>query len=157
MTEKVSLRRAEPADAEAVWRWRNEPDARAASRHAEPIPLDEHDRWFERRLGDPNTIFLIVGDKAGNDVGYVRFDLEARRAEISIALEPAARGKGLGVAAIRSASHSLLSEGRASTIQARIKTDNEASVRAFRRAGYCDGPRPEGTLNMIELTYREDR
>lgn len=75
-------------------------------------------------------------------------------AEISIALDPVARGRGLGTAAIRSASELVLNEGRVQTIVARIKIGNEGSLRAFRKAGYGESRSSAGESDMIEMARR---
>ena len=132
----VQLRPATTDDAERVWKWRNETSVRAASRDSDPIPLDDHKRWFESRLQDSDVVILIVSDEGGIAIGYVRFEIEADEAEISIALGPESRGLGLGTAAIRSASDLLMNTGRVRTIVALIKPGNKGSVRAFSHAGY---------------------
>ena len=147
----VKLRPATTDDAERVWNWRNEPSVRAASRESEPIPLDDHKRWFERRLQESDVMILIVSGEDGIDIGYVRFEIEAEEAEISIALDPKSRGKGLGAAAIRSASDTLINTGRVRTIVALIKPGNEASVRVFSKSGYDVVDGFDGNSDLIKM------
>lgn len=135
MTTEISVRPAGIEDGEFVWACRNDPAARAASRSTDAIPLDDHLRWFSARLESGATRFLIVTGKADERLGYVRFDRGPVETEISIALAPGARGKGVGTAAIRAASQlEAATEGR--EIAAYVRSDNLASLAAFRRAGY---------------------
>ena len=152
----LKLRPATTDDAERVWNWRNEPSVRAASRESEPIPLDDHKRWFERRLQESDVMILIVSGEDGIDIGYVRFEIEADEAEISVALDPESRGMGLGTAAIRSASDLLINTGRVRTIVALIKPGNEGSVRAFSNAGYdvADGSDDDSDLIKMACVSR---
>ena len=147
----VQLRAATIDDAERVWKWRNEPSVRAASRDSDPIPLDDHKRWFERRLQESDVVIFIVSDEYGIDIGYIRFEIEAEEAEISIALDPKSRGKGLGAAAIRSASDTLINTGRVRTIVALIKPGNEASVRVFSKSGYDVVDGFDGNSDLIKM------
>jgi RimJ/RimL family protein N-acetyltransferase len=147
----VQLRPATIDDAEQIWKWRNEQDVRGASRKSDSIQLDDHVRWFERRLHESDVVILIVSDEGGIDIGYVRFEIEADEAEISIALDPESRGMGLGTAAIRSASDLLINTGRVRTIVALIKSHNEGSVRAFNKAGYHVVDGSDGDSDLIKM------
>ena len=147
----VQLREATADDAERVWKWRNEPCVRAASLDSDPIPLDDHKRWFERRLQRSNVVIMIVSDEDGIDIGYVRFEIETDEAEISIALDPRSRGMGHGTAAIQSASDLLINAGRVRSIVALIKSGNEGSVRAFTKAGYNVADTPDDDPELIKM------
>jgi UDP-2,4-diacetamido-2,4,6-trideoxy-beta-L-altropyranose hydrolase len=132
----VTLRPADEHDVRAFWEWRNDKAARAASFTPEPLPFEHHERWFRGRLADPDTLLYVILDPEGASVGYVRFSLEGRDAEISIALAPTTRGLGYGTAAIRRGCELVFATGRVSRVVARVKADNEASRRAFGRAGF---------------------
>ena len=78
---------------------------------------------------------LVIGeDSGGAAIGMVRFDLSGGRAEVSINLAPAARGKSLSAALLRAAEPWVT--GRAEVLIAAIKPTNQPSIRAFERAGY---------------------
>lgn len=67
-------------------------------------------------------------------VGYIRRDGE----EVSIALERSARGQGIGTAALQAIRRPA---------SAKIKPENEASIRAFKKAGFRhDGHTNSGLL-----------
>jgi RimJ/RimL family protein N-acetyltransferase len=140
----LALCRAGPEDSRRLWQWRNEDETRQASFQTDPIPFEQHERWFAERLRDPHTrLFLILED--GRPVGYVRFDLAPPEAEINLSLDPTVRGRGLGAAVIRLASERIRSEG-ITTVRARVRPENARSVAAFRRAGYV----PSGTVRVGE-------
>jgi UDP-2,4-diacetamido-2,4,6-trideoxy-beta-L-altropyranose hydrolase len=131
----LRLRRADAADSERIWQWSNDPAVRAASFRSEPIPWEDHCRWFDARLRDPGTSFYIA-DLHG-PVGQVRFQAETPEvALISMSLGPAARGRGLGSALILAGCERFFAETTASQIRALIKLENVASLRAFSRAGF---------------------
>lgn len=144
---EVSVRPAEIDDGEFVWACRNDPEARAVSRSVEAIPLTDHLAWFARRLQRPETRFLIV-EADGERAGYVRLERGDTETEISVALAPEARGKGVGSAAIRAAAQVEATESGA-TIAAYVKNDNAASLSAFHRAGFSDDSVSDGLHRLV--------
>jgi RimJ/RimL family protein N-acetyltransferase len=148
---ELVLRRARPADCRLVWRIRNEETARAASLSGDPIPFEAHERWWRRTLEDPSALVYIASPHGGSPSGYVRFALEDDQATISIALAPSARGRGFGTAAIRAGCAAVLASGTARRIVALVKPGNEASLRAFLRAGFVERPRSEAASGAVEL------
>jgi len=117
------LRRACEADCRLVWEWANEPKARMASFSSDPIPWDDHKRWYEARLNDPDCFFYIASSREGELLGQIRFDLSVSEGVVSVSVAPAARGKGHGAALI-------------AIIHAYIKPGNLASCRAFESADF---------------------
>lgn len=133
------MRDATIADADALLSWRNDPLTRQMSLQTDEIPRDAHMRWLERSLAAPDRILLIGEDSGtGVAVGMCRFDLDGRRrAEVSIGVAPAQRGRGMGTA--------LLAAGIAAfqtarpdidTLTAVIRSTNAASIRLFEAAGF---------------------
>jgi UDP-2,4-diacetamido-2,4,6-trideoxy-beta-L-altropyranose hydrolase len=132
----VTLRRATADDAHRVWEWRNEPATRAASFNTAEVSWEGHQRWFTGRLSDSATRMLIASDAAGREIGFVRFDVAGREAEISVALDVTTRGRGWGRAIIRASSADILRRGDVDRVIARIKTDNPRSLAGFTAAGF---------------------
>ena len=132
----VVLRPAARHDCRSVWEWRNEPATRAASFDAEPVPYTVHERWFETRLADSRTHLFIVLNADGAEVGYVRFDVHDNEATVSVSIDAAFRGRGLGSAGIRAGCELVLQAGSASGVVAQVKPGNEASRSAFLKAGF---------------------
>src|SRR5690606_32802006 len=69
----VSFRNATESDARLLWEWANDPVARAASFSSAPIPWEEHEGWFRRRLVQGDPLYLAVDDHQ-MPLGVVRFD-----------------------------------------------------------------------------------
>ena len=134
------MRRASAADADAVGRWRNDVDTRAASRTSAEVTWQDHLAWFERRLADPNSLMLI-GSIDARPMGIVRFDrTNDRTAEISINLAPNSRGKGIGKALLRAGCAFAQNAGFAVVFDAEILATNVSSQRTFEQAGFTRGP-----------------
>ncbi|MFO0852002.1 MAG: UDP-2,4-diacetamido-2,4,6-trideoxy-beta-L-altropyranose hydrolase [Gemmataceae bacterium] len=138
----VRVRPVTADDARRVWEWANDPVTRAASFTTAAIPWENHIRWFAAKLTDPNCVFLIA--EATNPVGQVRFDLTGDEAVISVGLAPDARGCGFGTAAIRAAVEHLTQTRPVRRVEALIRPENVASVKAFEAAGF--GPAGETTV-----------
>lgn len=100
------------------------------------VALEDHERWLERKLGDPSCE-LWIGEHEGEPVGQVRFDtVAAGTVEVSISVDPDHRGARLGL--------SLLEAGidirklPAATLRAVVRDENKASRRLFKRAGFTE-------------------
>ena len=147
----IALRAADEDDVRAFWAWRNDESARAASFSPEPVPFEQHERWYRERLADPHTLLYVVVGPDAQPVGYVRFALAGGEAEISIALDASTRGRGYGTAAIDRGCEALLRGGLANRIVARVKLGNEISRRAFLRAGFVERVRSDDALELVRI------
>ena len=126
------------ADADLLLAWANDPGTRAASFTSHRIDSAEHQAWLARTLASPQRR-LYIGWAGDEPVGQVRLDLGAAgEAEIGISVAPARRGAGLGAALLAAA----LDAGRRESglgitrYVARVRVDNDASMRLFERAGF---------------------
>ena len=132
----IELRPATLADCDAIHAWRNDETTRRFSGDAAAIPLTRHREWFQRTLAAP-SVDLLIGERANEPVGVLRYDREGAAATVSVYLVPGQSGQGFGVELLRSGSR-WLRERRPDvrTIRAHISTANSASLRAFSDAGY---------------------
>lgn len=125
----VVLRRATGDDGALLFRWANDRETRRNSLSHEPISWETHIAWLARRLADPGTK-LLIAELDGHPVGTVRFDLDAE-VVISLTVAPERRGKGLATPIILAAC-ALIDRD----VIAEVLPHNEASIRAFLRAGF---------------------
>lgn len=135
----IALRPATTADAELLLAWANDPVTRAAGFHRQAIDPATHGRWLAARLADPAARLFVGLDAYGRPVGQLRLDAGPDgRVEVGISVAPEARGQGVG--------HDLLRAGldaahtdpalRVDVYVARIRPDNEASIRLFTKVGF---------------------
>lgn len=144
--DDVSLRPAMAGDMEWVWRLVNDPTVRSVSVSGDPIPWATHEAWFAARLRSEQPMLIV--EVGSLEVGYVRFDTTPDGTEVSIAIDIAHRG-GLGGRVLRAACDWWGARNPQSPLQARIKPDNEASRRAFQRAGFVERGVEDGILTVV--------
>jgi len=139
----IKLRHANRKDCRLLWQWANDPQVQAVSFVPEPILYEDHVKWLEERLTDPDCQMYmaedIANDRRPESVGQVRFERKGQAAVISVSLGRQFRARGLGACIIELASRTYLAATDAKVINAYIKADNAASLAAFKRAGYSSG------------------
>ncbi|QUL37349.1 UDP-2,4-diacetamido-2,4,6-trideoxy-beta-L-altropyranose hydrolase [Erythrobacter sp. JK5] len=152
LASSLTVRPATQADARMMFDWRGDPATRAVSLDSDELVWDDHVAWLSRVLDDPSRN-LFVGAIGGRPVGVIRFDFSTdARAEVSLYLDPALHGLGLGP-------HLLLAGEAAANpaiVDATVLEGNRASQRLFERCGYTRTgptayekhrlPSPEATL-----------
>lgn len=132
MADGLRLRPATAGDAEALFDWRNDEATRAVSRDQGPLDWERHVAWLDSVLADlARRLFVgMIGPRA---VGVIRFDRTgADEAEVSLYLDPALHGLGLGEHLLRAGE----AAAGAGTIAATVLEGNHASQRLFARCGY---------------------
>ncbi len=149
-TPELSLRPASEDDAALLREWRNDPEARTASRNTTEVGIEEHAAWLTAVLADPARLLLIC-ELEGEPAGQVRFDrLGERSYEISVSLAPAARGQGLSPSFISLAVKRLRESHRDAKVEAHVREENARSLAAFRRAGFHpSGGTADGFLVLV--------
>jgi spore coat polysaccharide biosynthesis predicted glycosyltransferase SpsG/L-amino acid N-acyltransferase YncA len=134
--ERISLRPAAAADEARTYQWQQHPETRRYARNpAIPSP-QEHAAWFAAKLADHRSVFEIVLHE-GREAGALRLDYRETRQqrpcyEISIYVDPALHGRGIGGAALRAARRLTPFAWRKAFVDER----NTASVSLFARAGF---------------------
>ena len=135
--ESLTVRPATQDDAQSMFDWRGHPTTRAVSQESGELLWDDHVAWLSRVLEDPERL-LFVGAIGGRPVGVIRFDFSSdTRAEVSLYLDPALHGLGLGP-------HLLLAGEAAANpalVDATVLEGNRASQHLFEGCGYTQtGP-----------------
>lgn len=149
LRDKLAVRPVTLADGALMHAWRNHPTTRAVSRNVDAIPLEGHVTWLASALADL-ACTLLIAEVGGTPVGVIRFDrLGHGCAEVSLYLDPALHGLGLGTSML------LAGEARLSglDIVAHVLNGNEASARMFAAAGY----RPYGSGKWIKPADAPER
>jgi len=135
---KIKLRKVELSDCKKIWLWINDPLVRAVSFNPKPISLERHLEWFSSALINPNLVYYIAVDKNATPIGQARFKIESKEAVISVLVDPEYRGVSIGSLLIQDATEKFFIETGIGKINAFIKMGNEASRKAFIKAGYIE-------------------
>jgi len=139
LVDRIRLHAARPEDSEAIHDWRNHPDTRASSFDAEIIPREAHARWYADVLADPAR-HLLIGEEDGQPLGVLRYDLDARAADlavVSLYLVPGLCGQGYGTLLLLAGNRWLAERHPEITrLEASIRAGNTASRGAFQTAGF---------------------
>jgi UDP-2,4-diacetamido-2,4,6-trideoxy-beta-L-altropyranose hydrolase len=145
-------------DAEKTHRWRNDARTRAVSRDPRPLDPSAHRQWLTHALHDPRRA-LWMAHVGRIDVGVIRFDDDtaARNCEVSLYLDPALQGLGLGSAMLSAGEHAR--RGRApgaARFTATVLPHNPPSRRLFERAGYIfDGDVGTKPFDAVAVSTRK--
>jgi UDP-2,4-diacetamido-2,4,6-trideoxy-beta-L-altropyranose hydrolase len=134
--DEIHVREAVAGDAKPLFEWRNHESVRLMSRRPEPVGWAEHEAWLSAVSADPDRV-LLIGERGGQAVGVVRFDVRGEDAEVSIYRAPSSTERGLGARLLRSAERWLASRHPGVTrLTAEVLEENQRSHRLFRSAGY---------------------
>jgi RimJ/RimL family protein N-acetyltransferase len=138
------LRPVTAADSNQLLAWTNEPVVRQASFNPQPVSQEFHERWLSARLQDPYALLLLAADRTtGSPVGLIRFSIASNEATLSYLLDAAYRGRGWAALLLARGTEQLISSfPHLHRILAHVQRHNQASMRAFERAGYCLLPGP---------------
>ena len=136
---KITQRTATLMDGEVLLNWRNDPSVRKFSMHSEIIRIHEHLKWLSERLErvrlEPFFLFT-VDNKA---IGMSRLDIISGsndKFEISILVDPAQQGKGIGTRILNMACESFFRIHQNKTIVARVHKHNRVSQKLFMNGGF---------------------
>lgn len=128
-----TLRPLTHADVDWLLALRNRDEVRAASRDPTPIPRRDHLRWLARVLEPDAPPCAWVATLDGQPVGYVRLAWAPVPPQVSWALVPEVRGRGLGTALLRLAVEGPLARRPLAAI---IRDDNRPSRRSAEAVGF---------------------
>jgi RimJ/RimL family protein N-acetyltransferase len=134
---KISFRKANENDMLLYFDWTNDASVRENSYQTEPISLENHQNWFESKIKDANCFMVVFENHIGSPIGQVRIQKQDdKTAVIGISNDANHRGKGYASRMIAMASDEFLQQFPEIQISAYIKLENQASKKAFEKAGY---------------------
>ena len=133
-----NIRKANESDSKDIFDWRNDELTRRMSRTTDLLEWGGHIAWFTALLANTKLLLVICEDEGtGEKVAIVRFDVEDKRALISINLSPQMRGKRKAKGCLRDAIaffQKYFSDVR--FIDAEVKSINIPSQRSFVGVGF---------------------
>ncbi len=137
INRRICFRKAEKGDMILYFDWTNDESVRENSYHPATISLENHQNWFYSKIKDETCFMLIFEDHVGTPIGQVRIEKQDEKtALIGISNDAKHRGNGFASKMIEKASEKFLKEHPQICINAFIKLENKASVKAFEKAGF---------------------
>jgi RimJ/RimL family protein N-acetyltransferase len=136
----IRLRLAKVDDEAWLLDLQRQPCTRLYSRRPAIPSADEHHRWMNATLADPDRLLLII-EREGQAAGMIRLDRKpdeggAPRHEIAIAVDSQRNGTGLGGAALRLLRNLM----PGAVFDAGILPGNDRSLALFKHAGFVALP-----------------
>ncbi|MGJ8736896.1 UDP-2,4-diacetamido-2,4,6-trideoxy-beta-L-altropyranose hydrolase [Zobellia laminariae] len=149
----ISFREAVRTDLELTYEWSNDELVRKNSFNSEQISFTGHSAWFEKKMVDKNSLFLIA---EVNDIpaGVVRYEVENQMSIVGVSIQKEFRGQGLATDFLLKSAE-LYFSNYDKPIFAYIKKKNTASVKAFEKAGYYL-VEEKLIMNEISFVYKLD-
>ena len=92
----INTRVASITDSRDIFEWRNDELTRKMSHTSDIVEWEGHSAWFESSLENKNRLILLCESiNELKKIAVVCFDINFRRALVSINLSPEMRGKGI--------------------------------------------------------------
>lgn len=131
----IGFREARDEDSDRTFAWRNHPEVRRYFHDPRELKRDEHERWWRStvKAKDRHLLIALIDDIPA---GVLRFDMQGEEAEVSIYLDPARSGHGLGRRILEAAADWATAKTDLQRLTASIKDQNLASIGAFEGAGF---------------------
>ena len=132
----LKLKSASIIDSLDILRWRNDLSSRKFSINNNLINIDDHKKWYKKHLDSDNNYLLICHNNLGK-IGFVKYEkYKNNKLYVSLNLNPKFRNKGFGSKIlIKSQNLKRIKETKL-LLYARIRLNNFASIKAFKKAGY---------------------
>jgi RimJ/RimL family protein N-acetyltransferase len=116
--------------------WANAPEVRKSAFNSAPIPLENHQAWFYKKIDDPDALLLYFEYK-GEPLGQVRLELKEQEwAQISYSIDPNYYGNGFGTQVLKLTLLYALEHNFAQCFYGEVKAYNIASLKVFRKLAF---------------------
>lgn len=148
----VTLRPVTAEDGDILLGWQRDANIRRHFRNPNPVTPGEHAAWMEKRLAEPAGDFMLVLS-GGTPAGMARLDQgEPGVYEVSILVDPAHQGRGIGKAALLA----LRRLRPGAVFRAEVMAGNTPSVALFRAAGFVPENGTYIQRPVIRAVFRAD-
>lgn len=143
------LIKADETHINTTFKWANDCDVRKYSFNTENIQYEDHVKWFNNKINDPNCIYFI-GIDGDKNIGQIRLDISENSGIISYSIDKEYRGHGYGFQLLQMLEKYILSNTnfRNFRLIGRVKQENISSVKCFLKCGYTTNDKTD----FIEFT-----
>lgn len=143
------LIKADETHIKITFDWANDCDVRKYSFNTENIQYEDHVKWFNNKINDPNCIYFI-GVEGDKNIGQIRLDIFENSGIISYSIDKEYRGHGYGLQLLQILEKYILNytDFHNFNLIGRVKQENISSIRCFLKCGYTEINKPD----FIEFT-----
>jgi len=135
-TEVLSLRLAVASDVKLLFEWVNTPSSlKNKEKSSAPIEWSAHQKWFNKRLNNPNVRIWIV-ERNKQAIGQVRVEYDNNKLLIDIFIDSLFKGNDYGLKALKLLIKQCQATYPGVPLHAIIKNENYPSLNLFRRADF---------------------
>ena len=135
-TEILSLRLAVASDVKLLFEWVNTPSSlKNKEKSSAPIEWSAHQKWFNKRLNNPNVRIWIV-ERNKQAIGQVRVEYDNNKLLIDIFIDSLFKGNDYGLKALKLLIKQCQVTYPGVPLHAIIKNENYPSLNLFRRADF---------------------
>lgn len=135
-TEGFTIRKVSEDDVDILFKWRNTPELYKWSTSKKPVVWEEHKKWFASVLNG-NSVLVYIALLDDSKCGQIRFNLEEKKAVISVYLAKEFLGFGIGKKLIKSGCEKCAEEWTGvKEFVAYIRSNNIAAAKSFEYAGF---------------------
>lgn len=131
------LKKAVISDSVLTFKWANDNDVRRYSFTQNKVGLEEHSKWFKEKIESANCLYYLLY-KGREVIGSIRIDKTSKNEGlINYLIDPAFQGVGYGkivLLKMETIIKSLYPEIK--KLKGTVFTENQASVKIFRKLGY---------------------
>lgn len=151
---EVRLKKASWEDLDFLFQLRNDPEVRNNSFHNQPIPIEKHREWFDRKLKEESCKMFVL-ESVKEQLGQVRIEnrienLQSRNVwQISYSIIRGYRGKGYGEEMLRLLELKLGNNNMVLTGE--VRQGNIQSQKVFRKLGYLEMKQEGGYVYRKQL------
>jgi RimJ/RimL family protein N-acetyltransferase len=146
--KSLELRPATADDIDLTYSWINDREVRKFAFNSDFVSKENHEKWFMNKLSDPNCLFLIA-TLENNSIGSFRIDIENDEGIISFLLDPKLHGRGLGKVLLNEGIKISRKKYPTLNFVGYVLVNNKASVNLFRKLGFIELEKKQGTLKFI--------
>lgn len=131
------LKKVTRNDMDLLYEWANDAAVRQNAFHTEPIPYENHVKWFAKMLQDASVHQYILY-REEMPVGQIRLNVEGNEALIDYSISAKYRGKGYGSALLRMIKQQIVTDKIPGVMKltGQVKYENTASAQAFETCGF---------------------
>lgn len=131
------LKKASSADVDLLYKWANDSEVRKNAFHTEPIPYENHVKWFAKMMVDA-SVYQYILYQGEIPIGQIRLNVEGNEALIDYSISAENRGKGFGSQLLRLVKELVVTDKISNVIKltGQVKYENLASARAFEKCGF---------------------